>query len=182
MGSRVKLQYGPEKIREWLATATRILQGPITRPHLVRPMPHGDVVARFVLPLSLAKTTNSTRRGQDWMFAKTRGEIRALFQMQELMSRHRVRSPAPLGGRPQILCCRFSPNEPDSFADWAKSAVDCLGVDVNRRNPKTGKVVHVERMNYIVDDSPKNVDLHQWAEKCKRSEGCVLIELRTGEP
>ena len=181
MARRVKLKYGPEQIRVWLATATRILQGPITRPHIVRPIPHGDVVARFVLPLELAKTTNRTRRGQDWQFAKTREEIRALFQMQELLSRHRIRSPAPLGGRPQILCCRFSPSEPDRYSDWCKSAVDCLGVDVTRKNPKTGKVVHITRMNYIVDDSPKNVDLHQWAEKCNRDEGCVLIEIREGQ-
>ena len=177
---RAQFQWGPEHVRQWLATADRILQGPVTRPHIVRPVPHGDLVARFALPLELCKPTNQTRRGLDWQFAKTRLQIRSLFQMQEFMNRKRLRSPAPLGGRPQILCCRFSPSEPDAFADWAKSAVDCLGVDSTRRNPKTGAVVHVTRMNYIVDDAPAHVDLRQWAEKCKRDESCVTIEVWTG--
>ncbi len=43
---------------EMLAFADRTLSAPPARSHIVRPVSHGEVVARFVLPLDLCKAQN----------------------------------------------------------------------------------------------------------------------------
>jgi hypothetical protein len=88
----------------------------------------------------------------------------------------------PVSVRPQVICVRFSSNETDPFADWAKAAVDMLRMWRQKRN-KIGKrviVTKVRGLGFIQEDSGKHVDLNQHWEPSKREKGFVYIEVWTG--
>lgn len=129
----------------------------------------GQLVASFVLPLDLCEPQNNTRYLPEWK----RGEIKKrLFTL--MMVQHRgVRE--PLAGRPLIRCIRFSSREPDRFADWAKYAIDHLCIDKWVR----GKLRR--GLGFIQDDAPKFCQVEQHWEPAPPGEGCVLIEVWTGE-
>lgn len=139
------------------ATATRLATP--CRPHAERVEPHGELIERFVLPLSLCVVQNNTRRDSAWRMARLKKSC-SLAMRAQLRSRLR----APLSGRPQVLCTRFSSVEPDKYADWAKVAVDRL----------------VE-FGLIVDDKPSCIDLHQTWEHAPPSKGFCVIEVYSGE-
>jgi len=126
--------------------------------HVARVEPVGDLVARFLLPLSLVQPQNRTH-GKTWMLGKMKAECTVLMRAQ--LS---TRPTSPLFGRPQVLCVRFSTTEPDKYNDGFKVAVDRL-----------------KDLGLIVDDSPKCIDLHQWWEKAPRGKGCGLIEVWSGK-
>lgn len=134
---------------------------------IVRPVPRGSLVARFTLPLSLCVTQNSKRHSSGWSDSKRRHAV-AMAMFAQVRPK-----PAPLPGRPQVLCLRLSTVEPDAYSDWAKQAVDVLCAPTKRSR---------ERLNIIVDDAPKFIELHQWWEPAKRDDCRVMIEVWTGEP
>lgn len=178
--NRSQPEYGLEIFRQWLETARVILSGPPTYSWQLRPVAKGELVARFVLPLDACPTGNRVRRKQDWWHASLKERIYRLMVMQEIAFRHRHRCPSMLQGRPQVFCVRFS-SVPCDLTDLAKEAIDKLCLDKQRRNPKTGAVVHIQRLGYLKDDSPRWVELHQWQEKVSPGKGFVYIEIRSGE-
>jgi hypothetical protein len=152
-----------------LAFADRTLSAPPARSHIVRPVPRGDLVARFALPLELCRPQN--RRdgaGPAWALAKTKAQLAQVMATQWLRQRGGIET--PLTGRPQVLCLRFSSVEPDGYADWAKAAVDIL--------TSRGRG---HRLGIIVDDRPSCADVVQWWEPAKPGAGGVLVQVFRGE-
>jgi len=138
--------------------------------HIVRPEPHGIVVARFILPLELCKPQNRKRaptRGAGFLEAKTRRSILSCLTSQARPFAE------PLPGRPQVLCVRFSSSEPDRYSDWAKVSVDCLCAPTER-SPN--------RLGIIRDDAPRFAEIEQWWEPAPRGDGWVYVEVRSGTP
>lgn len=151
--------------RDALARAEATFALPPKIERIVRPVPRGEVVQRFVLPLALCPTTNRTRHTKPGQQARTKRLILGLLQVQAKVQRFRKTLP----GRPQVLCCRFSSTEPDAYSDWAKLAVDLLCVPAGRR--KTG-------LGLLRDDRPADAEVVQWWESAKAKEGFVWIEVR----
>lgn len=125
-----------------------------------RPEPKGERLYRFALPLSCCPTGNMMRHAPGWKLGKWKREAMALMQAQLV-----TRAKCPLLGRPQVLAIRFSSVEADAYADWAKIPIDCL-----------------RKLGLIVDDSPRCIELHQWAEKASPKSGCVVVEVWSGTP
>lgn len=153
--------------REALVRAQGVLSEPPAIARIQRPVPKGERVARFVLPLELCPTTNRTRHSRPGQHAKTKAQILALMRAQA-----RLIVAQPLAGRPQVVCLRLSSTEPDAYSDWAKMAVDALCVALGRRKDGLG---------YLRDDAPKDAEIVQYWEPAKRGEGLVYIEIRSGE-
>lgn len=146
---------------EAYALAERVLASPPARPHIVRPVPRGRLVARFALPLELCKPMNNVARSgsQPWALGKMKSD--ALIVM---LGQH-GRLSAPLAGVPQVLCLRLSSSEPDKYANWAKNPVDRL-------------LVKNRGLGYLRDDRPTDAEVHEWWEPGPRGKGCVVIEVR----
>jgi hypothetical protein len=102
------------------------------------------------------------------------------MKIQMMASRGRITS-APLI-RPQVIAVRFAIGSSDKYCNFAKAAIDNLRVSADSYvEDARGKrhLVKVPRLGFIVDDSPENVDEHQWWEPVKRRvEECVYIEVR----
>lgn len=124
-----------------------------------RPLPKGERLYRFALPLSCCPTGNMMRHAPGWKLGKWKGQAMALMRAQLV-----TRAKCPLLGRPQVLAIRFSSVEADAYADWAKIPVDVL--------VKLG-VVH--------DDSQRSIELHQWTERAPRGSGFVVVEVWSGK-
>lgn len=148
-----------------LLRARRALAEPPTVDWVQRPEPRGYVAAEFVVPLELTPTTNATRGAAGWRLGKLK---KALFQIMWMQSGGRWK--APLSGRPQVLCVRFTSNPPDQCSDWAKHAVDMLCLPTLRAS---------KRLGILVDDSPKHIELHQWSEPARRGEGFAYLQVRS---
>ncbi len=127
-------------------------------PWITRPAKRGYMVARFALPLTCCPTGHMMRHAPGWKLGKLKGQCMALMSSQ-LESR----PSCPLEGRPQVLVMRFSSVEPDGYADFGKIPVDCL-----------------KKLGFIVDDSPRRIELHQWTEKSAPRAGCVVVEVWSG--
>lgn len=158
----------PEQREVWFREAAFMLARP-PGDTSERVAAKGECVARFVLPLELCKPQNRKRaptKGAQFAEAKTRQNVFAQMRAQCSPPER------PLPGRPQVLCVRFSSEEPDKYSDWAKVPVDCL-CQANGRGH--------ERLGVIVDDSPKRASIYQWWEKAKPGKGFVLIEVWTGD-
>lgn len=147
-------------IRAASERSLQILFQPPARPHLVRVEPVGTLVERFLLPLSLCQPQNRTRHASGWKLGKLKKDCLTLMFSQLV-----TRRTSPLGGRPQVLCVRFSSVEPDKYNDGFKIAIDCL-----------------VKLGLIVDDAPKHIDLHQVWELAPPKQGMGLIEVWTGNP
>jgi len=157
-----------------LTEGLRVLSEPSALPRIVRPVPRGDLVARFALPLELCRPQN--RRdgaGPAWALAKVKSQLAQLMATQWLRQRGGVETPLP--GRPQVLCLRFSSVEPDGYADWAKAAIDVLTLRRSRARSR------VHRLGIIVDDRPSCAEVVQWWEPAKPGAGGVLVQVFRGE-
>lgn len=161
-----------------LERAELALAAPPALPWIVRPDPIGDRVQRFVLPLGLCKTTNSTRQRPGWAQGKDKASLWSLMLGQAGGLRSEV-----LPGRPQVICIRFSPTESDPCSDWAKAAVDHLRFWRQKR-AKIGRriiVTKVRGLGFIEDDRGSKVALSQHWEPAPVRQGFVLIEVWTGK-
>jgi hypothetical protein len=154
------------------ALAHDILSRPPALDWIVRPKPKGQLVLQCALPLHLCPTSNATRGATGW----SQGEIKAKVGQLMLLQAN-GRALAPLGGRPQVICRRFSHTETDPTSDWGKIPVDKLCVPTKRK--KTSKR-SVPGLGYLVNDKGSVIELHQIWEPAPPGEGCVIIELRTG--
>lgn len=126
--------------------------------HTARVEPVGELIERFVLPLSLVQPQNRTH-GKTWLLGQLKSQCLAFMQSQLV-----TRRTSPLSGRPQVLCIRFSTTEPDKYSNGFKVAVDRL-----------------KDLRLIVDDAPKFIDVNEWWEKAPRGKGCGVIEVWSGQ-
>jgi hypothetical protein len=151
-----------------LRRAREILNAPPAEDWIRRPEPRGAVVAEFALPLELLPTTNATHTGHWSRVYKLKNALHQLMWAQAGGYQS-----APLQGRPQVFCVRFSSGQPDPFSDWAKHAVDVLCV----RTLKCPR----RRLGFLVDDSPKHIDLYQWSENAPPGRGFCYLQVRSEE-
>jgi hypothetical protein len=150
-----------------LQRAQEALSKPPVPSDVERPEPHGALVARYVLPLRSCPTTNRTRHADRWRHAHMKQNILSLLLCQCYAQGQRPRTTS-LGGRPQVLCVRFSSVEPDPRSDWAKMVVDKLTV-------KHGG------LGYFRDDTRRALEQHQWWEQARKGDGFVYVEIREGK-
>jgi hypothetical protein len=151
-----------------LEFADQALSARPAKPWIRRPVPAGSRVARFVLPLELCQPTNRTGRlaaAQPWRRARDKAAVWLAMRAQCLPW------DAPLPGRPQVLCVRFTSVPTDAYSDWAKSAVDVL---------TARKEGSPRRLGIIVDDRPSAADVVQWCEPAPGGKRFCLIEVRSG--
>lgn len=147
------------RAHEALSLADRVLALPPAREHIVRPVPRGQRVVRFALPLALCRPQNRTRHGQGWALGKLKSDV-----LLCMLSQHGRRA-TPLPGRPQVLCLRLSSGATDKYADWAKHAIDRLCI------------AH-SGLGFLANDREVDAEIHQWSEPAKPGQGCCVIEVR----
>jgi hypothetical protein len=157
----------PFSVAASLRYAGEALSRPPSHPHIERPAPRGDIVARFALPLKLCKPFNRVGRAGTASAKRELGGMKTAAR--DLMAiQVGLRLPkAPLEGRPHVLCCRFSSVETDVDSGWSKNPVDRLRVGHNG-------------LGFIVDDRPKFALVNCWWEYAPPSAGFVYVELRRG--
>lgn len=150
----------PFDVRAAFLQADAVLAAAPARPHIVRPVPRGNRVVRFALPLPLCQPQNRTRHGRAWALGKLKQDV-----LLCMLSQHGRRS-TPLSGRPQVLCLRLSSVATDKYADFAKHAIDRLCV------------AH-SGLGFLTNDRDVDAEIHQWCEPAKPGHGCVVIEVRS---
>jgi hypothetical protein len=149
---------------ESLAFADSVLASPPKFDHIERRAGIGRCVARWVLPLHLCPGVNVLAEMPNWKRAKIKEAALGLMWAQS----GGKRAAEPLAGRPIVRCVRFSSVEPDDNNSHSKVPVDRLTV-------KNGGLGH------LVDDKPRNMRLATWWEPAPPGNGCVLVEVWTGE-
>jgi hypothetical protein len=170
--------YSGFSIRGAFALADRVLAAPPANSRIQRIAGVGALVQRFVLPLDVCVSTNtiaqtivhgnvhSAGRGiVSYKLGKLKRDAFMLMWVQNRGQRRRE----PLPGRPQVRCIRLSSSEPDRLSDWAKIPVDRL----------TSRGTN--RLGFLRDDRPKDVQIEAWWEPAPQGMGCVLIEIWSGE-
>jgi len=149
-------------------------------PYFEMPTIHGALVARFILPLSLAKPVNQLMRagmaGQAWAMGAHKAKVFAAMRTQH------ARRGKPLPGRPQIICVRFSIREPDRFSNYAKCAIDRLLPGVVKKVGNQRFLDGSKHLNFIEDDSVQHVDEFQlWWPVSRRADEVVVIKIFSGQ-
>ncbi len=151
----------PFSVKDALQRSFEAFGRPPQAPHIERPKVVGQCLIRFALPLSVLPTGNAMRHGKPWALAKLKRQCAALMRAQ--LPKTITSLTLPLGGRPQVLCCRFSSVEADKYNDGFKIAVDCL-----------------VKLGLIQDDAPKFIDLHQHWEPAPPKAGFGIVEVWSG--
>lgn len=143
--------------------------------------PIGQLVAAFALPfesdgIALCPPTNGTRRKPNWWYVRQRDELWMRLFPQFLKS-GLVRGSA-LPGRPQIRAVRFGSeaDEPDPYADWAKSAIDRFILPLRIR--RKGRLVDCKRWGFLQDDDEAHSYVCQWWELSEMQ--FAYFEIRSG--
>lgn len=156
-----------------------ILAAPPAKAWITRPVPHGPVIAQFVLPNEICKPTNATRGAAAWSQAKVKKRVWEAMLLQ--VGRMRA---FPLPGRPQIIAIRFSSSKSDPYADWGKVPVDMTRMwrDERVKHPVTGKTVvrKIRGLGFIAEDSGEHVELSQHWEPARQGQGFTYLEIRSG--
>ncbi len=164
MNPRIK---PPFSVAASLRYADNALSRPPTHAHIERPVPRGELVQRFVLPLKLCEPFNRVGRagtaGASWALG---GMKSAAYNLMRIQLDGRLPK-APLQGRPHVLVCRFSSVETDADSGWSKNPVDRLRVGKNG-------------LGFVVDDKPRNCLVSTWWEQAPKGAGFVLVSLFTG--
>lgn len=153
--------------------------------HIVRPLPVGELVHAWVLPLDLCPALNQLAEMPGWARQAVKKSALAMMLAQSAMRR----APAPLSGRPVVRALRLSSVEPDRDSGWPKVPIDrlCIGrrANKNRIHPEVWRAM-VARMppvglGWLRDDRPTALDLRAWWEPAPPGHGLVYVELWTGE-
>ncbi len=165
------------------------LEGSRALPIRVPLLKRGVLVARFFLPLELAKPRNRTRGNrQAWQWAEERSKVLAALSAQWRLQG----SPKPAAGSRPIVCCiRYSSHEPDATSGWGKVPVDCLQPGGTRTSTKTvtsprgekhviKRTVQYHGLGLLESDSPAHSEVHEWWEPAKQGEGFCVIEVWSG--
>ncbi len=164
MNARIK---PPFSVAASLRYADDALSRPPTFPHIERPVPRGELVQRFVLPLKLCEPFNRVGRagtaGASWALGEMK---KTAYELMRIQCDGRLPK-APLDGRPHVLVCRFSSNEPDADSGWSKNPVDRLKLAS-------------KGLGFIVDDKPRFTLVSPWWEYAPPGHGFVYLEVRTG--
>lgn len=164
-----------------LAFARAALSRPVAEPHIKRVEPVGRVLYEFVLPLHVLEAQNRKRGATAGILATV--TKRCFKLLREQFGKRRAHAPLP--GRPQICCVRFTVREPDAFADTFKVAVDRLTVYKPRKvNLGRGRYRMSDDTNLgiIVDDRPRDADVNQWWEPAPQGKGFGYIRICSGAP
>ena len=154
----------PFSVPASLRRARELLSQPPAEDWVSRPEPRGELVQAFALPLEMCPTTNATRHAPAWKLGKLK---KALYQTMWAQAGGYRREPLP--GRPQVLCVRFTSRIVDACSDWAKFPVDILCVRTLRAR---------QRLGFLVDDSPRHIELHQWSEPAPAGQGFCYVQIR----
>ncbi len=159
----------PFSVPDCLRRADETLAGPCAG-HMPRVAGRGVRLHRFILPLELAQTTNARFHQKAWALATQKQRV-----FDFMFRQHPFIRPAPLPGRPQILCVRFSVKEPDALNDAAKMAIDCLTMP---RPPKRAGGRKKLGLGLIQDDAPRYVEIAPaWWERAGQRCGFQLLEV-----
>lgn len=150
-----------------LAFADQTFASPSRWKHVVRIEPRGELVARFVLPLSLCLTSNvlmqSGKANAGWQLGKLKKQA---FEM--MFAQYGKVANKPLGGRPMVRTVRFTSRRPDRSSDWTKIPLDRLSCGKNG-------------LGIIADDSEGHIDHVKWAEYSQPGAGFVFIDVHSGD-
>lgn len=137
-------------------------------PRVRRIQGRGRLVRRFALPLDVCLTSNVRMSkgvaGAGWKLGAMK---KRCFELMWEQNSHKV-EPYPLGGRPHVVCVRYSSAETDRTSDWSKCPVDRLCV---------GSM----GLGLIVDDAPKYIDLDWYCDYAPPGNGMVVVSVFTGE-
>ena len=160
------------------------LAAPPAHERVQRRAPDGELVARWLLPLDMAPGVNSLNGRTGWQ----KGAARSRCIKEMLRQVGGVRPAAPLSGRPHVRVVRFSSVEPDGDNAFSKLPLDALLVDKPKRPKGMPEVIwhqvrptlKPKKLCYLVDDSPKHIDLFVGWEPAPPGKGCVLVEVWTG--
>lgn len=170
------------RIADWLSLADKKLSSQPPADWVIRPSVRGEIIARFVLPLSLCPTTNSTSRViPAWVHADRKQRVWEFMKYQDLILGNLRPKKRVKVGFPQVNAVRFAIKSCDAYSDFAKAAVDMLKDETDGYIKIGRKRVRkpVPRLGYLRDDSPQFVELHQWWEPVtKRAEEFVYLEVR----
>lgn len=170
-----------------LEMALATLAAPPKRADTERREPVGDIVARWILPLSCAPTANrmiELGRIDVWTLEAAKNRVRKLMLLQS----GGRRAKAPLPGRPHVRVVVFSHNIQDYDQARTKFIVDRLQRGEKKKPKKMpdhvwalakDKMPPVD-LNWIAGDRRDQIDLATWPEACAPGKGCVLVELYTG--
>ena len=175
-----------------IAYAHETLSRPPRHPYTERHEPKGEIVCRFVLPLELCHPQNTSQRHRPaWAHAKDRSALLAVMSTQLHrfhrnlplhFSLHEGRAychfAAPLSGRPQVLAIRFSCNDCDEGANWAKQAIDLL--QPTRTRLVKGKRQTAVGLGIIAADDREACEQRAWGEWAPKGKGFCLIEVYEG--
>ena len=138
----------------------------------------GKLVAVFILDLSLARPQNATRHALGWQLHADRKALLDVMALQWNQQRHDFEGVLPLEGRPQVNVVRFSSRAPDPYSNFGKEAIDCIQPARVRR--WKGRVLRVPGLGLIANDSPTDIEEHQWHHPIKRGDlGYVYLEVRS---
>jgi hypothetical protein len=183
-----------EEVSAFLAQADAILAAPPARPWIERHPGRGRLGLRFALPLAMVQTEDcGRRRAQAWQLTRARSAVLATMASQmcdqlrgpdgriatQLRSCPNGRGvlpvwPAPLTGRPQVRCVRFSAVAPDHSSGWQKTALDCL------LQPRTHAGRRTAALGVLADDRPSLLEVRDWWEAAPKGQGGALIEVWSG--
>ncbi len=178
-----KLPKAFELVEAW-ARARSTLAAPPAHERVQRREPEGRFVAGWVLPLDMAPGVNSLNGRTGWQ----KGAARARIIKEMLRQSSQARPSAPLSGRPFVRVIRFSSVEPDGDNAFSKLPLDALLVDRPKRPKGMPEVLwhqirptlKPKKLGYLLDDSPKHIDLFVGWEPAPPGKGCVLVEVWTG--
>lgn len=173
---------------ECLQVADAILSTPPASPYTERVEGVGDLLARFVVPLDLAKPANRNRHRQAWAMARERSSVLAcvcgqlthhfeIYDWSWCLDGRTIRPmrPEPLPGRPMARAIRFSSVEPDFAAAPHKTVLDVMLPARVRR----GRMV--PGIGLLRDDKPACLHVVAWWERVPRGSGFQLVEIWSGE-
>lgn len=175
-----------------LVLAQQRLSAPPRSAHSKRPLYYrGSTIVAFALDLTLASSQNTHRHQQGWQLRQHRANVLKTMAEQELLwyqdgrtrwtkpivKARRIPGEISFDERPQVNVVRFSTRATDAYANFGKEMVDCL--QMSRRVNYRGRQHFVPGLNFIVNDSPNQIEENQWHELIGKGEdGFVYLELR----
>jgi hypothetical protein len=166
----------PLPLTEMLARHEATQKAAPWSPRVRRPVPRGQRVAIFCLPLELCQSQDARRHRPGWAMCKDRETILERWLRPQWMTQPRRELSLLLvvHSRPKVLCVRYSSVEPDALASWGKQVVDCLQIGgVRRGKPFDG-------LGLIRNDCPKECEVVEWWEPAHVNQGFCVFEVWSG--